>query len=49
MGKKVKTSVSIDDELWKEWLSYVVKKRGTTKKASAELENALREYMKNHP
>ena len=49
MGKKVKTSISIDEDLWKAWLAYVIKKRGTTKKASAELELALREYMKNHP
>jgi hypothetical protein len=46
---KKKTSLSIDDQLWKDWVLYVVKKTGSTYKASEETAQALTEYMKNHP
>jgi len=41
-----KTSVSIDEELWKQWTMFVIKKTGSARKLSEEIENALREYMK---
>lgn len=44
---KQKTSIVIDSELWKEWTLFVVKKTGSTRKLSEELEKALKEYMKN--
>jgi metal-responsive CopG/Arc/MetJ family transcriptional regulator len=40
-----KTSVSVDDELWREWLSFVVKETGSTRKTSEFIENAIKEYM----
>jgi metal-responsive CopG/Arc/MetJ family transcriptional regulator len=42
---KQKTSINIDSELWKEWTLFVVRKTGSTRKLSEELEKALREYM----
>ena len=45
---KRKTSITIDEELWKEWTKWVIDKTGSSRKLSDEIENALREYMKNH-
>ncbi|MGC8981814.1 MAG: hypothetical protein ACP5JU_02610 [Minisyncoccia bacterium] len=47
MAKK-KTSITIDSELWIEWVSFVVKKNGSARKISIELEKALKEYMEKH-
>jgi hypothetical protein len=47
MGKK-KTSMNIDETLWKEWLIFVTQKYGTSRKVSEELEKAIREYMDLH-
>ena len=47
--KKAKTSVSINPELWRQWITYVVNKHGSLRKTSEELEKALIEYMQNHP
>jgi len=44
---KRKTSISIDEELWKEWTKFVIDKTGSARKLSDEIENALRQYMKN--
>jgi hypothetical protein len=41
-----KTSVSVDDKLWREWISFVVTETGSTRKVSEWTENAIREYMK---
>jgi len=35
----------IDVELWKEWITFVVHKYGTSRKISEEIEKALREYL----
>jgi hypothetical protein len=43
---KRKTSITIDEELWKEWTMFVVNKTGSSRKLSDELENALKEFMK---
>jgi len=45
---KQKTSFIVDQELWKKWILFVVNKRGSARKLSQELEEALKEYMKNH-
>ena len=45
VGKK-KTSITVDAQLWKEWTMFVVDKTGSARKASDEIENAIREYMK---
>jgi len=40
-----KTSISVDDELWREWLNFIVNVTGSTRKTSEYTENAIREYM----
>jgi hypothetical protein len=45
---KRRTTIVIDDELWKRFLTYVVKKHGAAKKASIEVEAAVREYLNKH-
>lgn len=45
---KQKTSINVDQELWKEWTLFVVKKTGSTRKLSEELEKAIKEYMEHH-
>lgn len=48
-GRKImsrrKTSVSVDDKLWREWISFVVDETGSGRKVSEETEKAIREYM----
>jgi hypothetical protein len=46
---KKKTSINIDDELWQQWLIYVLKKYGSSHKVSECLAEAIQEYMNNHP
>jgi len=46
---KVKTSISIDKEVWTAFLLYCLEKHGNTRKASEELQNALMEHMKRNP
>jgi len=45
---KHKTTILVEEKLWKSFLSFIVKKHGTTKKTSAEIETALKEYLNNH-
>lgn len=45
---KRKTSISIDKELWKQWIKFVVDKTGSARKLSEELENAIRLYIESH-
>jgi hypothetical protein len=45
---KKKTSLNIDDKVWREWLLFVIKKTGSARKVSEETANALREYMQKH-
>jgi len=40
--------MSVDEALWKEWIGFVVKKTGSARKLSEELEKAMREYMRKH-
>jgi len=46
VGKK--TSVSIEPDLWLEWNRFALDKTGSVRKASEELQKAMREYMVNH-
>lgn len=46
---KKKTSLSIDENEWKEWVKYAVLKTGSTYKVSELSAEAFREYRKNHP
>jgi len=46
---KVKTSISIDKEVWTAFLLYCLEKYGNTRRASEELQNALIDYMKRNP
>ncbi len=43
-----RTTIVVDDDLWKRFLSYVVRKHGTAKKASVEVENAVKEYLNRY-
>jgi hypothetical protein len=43
---KRKTSITIDEDLWKEWIKFVVDKTGSARKLSDEIENALKAYMR---
>jgi len=43
---KRKTSITIDQELWKEWTKFVIDKTGSARKLRYEIENALKQYMK---
>ncbi|GAG59604.1 unnamed protein product [marine sediment metagenome] len=45
MAKK-KTTVLIDENLWIDFVTFVMKKHRTAKKTSEEIENAMREYLK---
>jgi len=45
---KQKTTIVVDKKLWKDFLSFVVKKHGTTRKTSVEIESAIREYLNHH-
>jgi metal-responsive CopG/Arc/MetJ family transcriptional regulator len=45
---KRKTSITIDEELWKEWNKFVIDKTGSARKLSEELENAITFYMEKN-
>jgi hypothetical protein len=45
---KQKTTIVVDKKLWKDFLSFVVKKHGTTRKTSVEIESAIGEYLNHH-
>ena len=45
---KQKTTIVVEKKLWKDFLSFVVKKHGTTRKTSMEIESAIREYLNHH-
>jgi len=42
---KRKTSISIDEDLWKQWTMFVIDKTGSARKLSEEIEKALVQYM----
>ena len=45
---KKKTSINIDDKLWKQWLLFVVDKYGTAHKTSEAMGEAIKEYIQRH-
>jgi len=45
---KRRTTIIVDDQLWKRFLSYVVGKHASAKKASVEVEAAIKEYLDHH-
>ncbi len=47
MGKK-KTSIYVDEDLWTEWMHFVLDQYGSSRKASEALEDAMAEFMKKH-
>jgi hypothetical protein len=42
---KKKTSVSLDEDLWKDFMIYVIDKTGSTHKVSDEIEDMMRERL----
>jgi hypothetical protein len=46
---KKKTSINLDEEFWKKWTLYVHIKTGSSYRTSEVTQEALEEYMKNHP
>ena len=40
VGKK-KTSIYVDEDMWKKWMIYVIKEHGSSRKASRVLEDAM--------
>jgi hypothetical protein len=48
MGEKRKTSVNVDQEIWKKWNHFVIDKAGSSRKIIEELEKALLEYIDKH-
>jgi len=47
MSKK-KTSINIDEEIWKDWMKFVIDKTGSIRRLSEEMKKALQEYMERH-
>jgi len=45
---KHKTTILVEEKLWKSFLSFIIKKHGTTKRTSIEIESAIREYLNSH-
>jgi len=45
---KHRTTMQVDEKLWKKFLALLIKKYGTTKKASLELEIVISEYLERH-
>jgi hypothetical protein len=48
MESRKKTSISVNRHLWQKWVKFVVDKTGSSRMISMELENAIKEYMRNH-
>lgn len=48
LGRK-KTSLTLDEKIWKDFQSYALEKHSNTRNANTELEKAMDEYMRNHP
>jgi hypothetical protein len=48
MGK-TKTTLNLDEQLWNDFQIYALKSTGAARNASLKVEDALREYMANHP
>ncbi len=40
-----RTSITVEAELWRKWINFVVSIHGSTRRISVEVEKALLEYM----
>jgi len=47
MAKK-KTSINIDEQIWKDWMKFVIDKTGSVRRLGEEMKKALQEYMERH-
>jgi metal-responsive CopG/Arc/MetJ family transcriptional regulator len=45
---KRRTSININDKLWRTWTKFAIDKTGSSRKASELVEDALKEYMERH-
>lgn len=45
---KHKTTVLIEEQLWKNLVIYVTQKYGSSRKVSEEVEKAIEEYLQRH-
>jgi len=48
LTEKRKVTITVDDELWRKWVIFVVNKTGSLKAVSEYTEKAIREYMEKH-
>jgi hypothetical protein len=48
MGK-VKTTLNLDEKLWQDFQIYSLKVTGSARNASMKVEEAMKEFMANHP
>jgi len=46
---KKKTSIAVEEDLWTQWIQFVVGRTGSARKVSEEIERALRHYMAHTP
>jgi hypothetical protein len=44
-----RTTINIDEKLWKYFQIYALQTTGNSRKASEKVEEAIKEYMANHP
>jgi hypothetical protein len=44
-----RTTINIDEKLWKNFQIYALQTTGSARKASEKVEEAIQEYMVNHP
>jgi len=45
---KRRTSININDKLWRTWTKFAIDQTGSSRKASELVEDALKEYMEKH-
>lgn len=46
---KRKTSIQIEENLWTQWIQFVVARTGSARRLSDEIEKALKYYMSHAP
>jgi len=44
---KKRTTIVIDEGVWVDFVTYVLKTRGTTKRTSEELEKVVRDFLRS--
>lgn len=48
MDMRKKTSISLDPDIWSDWIAFVVTKTKVNRRVSEITEKALQEYMQTH-